>query len=442
MEIEGPEAIVLTDRGEFERVPLGKRKLDIGMEITLPSRRRSPLLFGRTWTGWIAGAAAVLMLMAIVPYLSQVRPTGEVVAYVDIDINPSIRLAVDEDKHVVAAEALNNDGRRVLSEATIVGQGMETAVAHITEQAVEDGFINKNRKNSVMLALTPAPGKRIVLVWENRLKEAVASALQEQHQVAVVETRIGSNDLRLAASQQGLSVGNLMMLLAAREKNLPITVAVVKKNPIVEVIRGMGSSPEELAKVEHNTKEWDQIAAKYGPELESGGPTTLASTALQKPDNGKDTAGKTGETVVADGGDKPDGKTGLNQTNDQVKDPTGTFTIAELNLKGKKPKKPAESGKTGETGSGTPAAGQDADKKPVDQTNVSKTGETGNVTKPTDGQSTGSSTGTPDAVKTPVDQTKDQSSMGVNVPAGAASAQAPADTNTENNVNAQATVTP
>ncbi|MHB8984101.1 MAG: anti-sigma factor domain-containing protein [Carboxydocellales bacterium] len=416
LELEGSEAIVLTDRGEFERVPLGRRKLDIGMEITLPSRRRSAIFGSKRWTGWVASAAAVLFV-AIAPLLSQVMQPSEVFAYVDIDINPSIRLAVNEDKRVVAADPLNNDGRRVLSEATVVGQGMEAAAAHITQQAIEDGFISNNRKNAVILALTPAQGNRIALIWENRLKEAVTGALQEQQQVAEVETRVGSTELRLAATKQGLSVGKFMMLLAAREENLPITVAEVKKNPIGNVIRGLGSSTEELAKVERNTKDWDQIAAKYGPELEGGNPTST-TTALAAPSGGKGVTDKPGTPLlVANGGDKQDGNTNL----DQIKDPTGEVRISVLNPKGKKPKKTPEGGKVTDTTQGNTPAGQGTDKKPDDQANGTKPGEPTTVTKPTDGQiQPDGNTGSQDTVKLPVDPTKAPASMGVDVPAGAA----------------------
>jgi hypothetical protein len=374
LELEGSEAIVLTDRGEFERVPMGRRKLDIGMEITLPSRRRSAVFGSKRWTGWIASAAAVLFV-AIAPLLSQVMQPSEVFAYVDISINPSIRLAVNEDKRVVAADPINNDGRRVLSEVQVVGEEMNAAVAHITEQAVEDGFISANRKNTIILALTPAQGNSVALTWENKLKEAVTTALQDQQQVAAVETRIGSSDLRLAATKQGLAVGDFMMLLAAKEKNLQITVAEVKRDPIGNIIRNLGSSPEELAKVERNTKDWDRIVAKYSPELEGGNPTST-TTVLAPPSDGKGDNAKPGTPLlVANGGDKQDSNTGL----DQIKDPTGVVKITGLDPKGKKPKKPV-----------------------VDQNSLN------------------SNTGSQDTVKETVYSTKAPASMGVDVPAGAA----------------------
>lgn len=448
LEIEGPEAIVLTDRGEFERIPLGRRQLDIGMEITLPSRRRSSLLFGRAWTGWVAGVAAVLMLMAIVPLLSQVQQSdGEVVAYVHIDINPSIELAVNDNEKVVAAEPFNNDGRRILSEVRVVGQDMEEAVAHITEQAVEDGFINKSAKNAVMIALTPASGQRVAGVWEKRLEQSVNTALSEQHQVAVVDTRIGSTELRLNAKKQGLSVGKFMVLLAAKEKNLDITVAQVKKSPIGEVIQKKGGSPEELVKIAHNTKDWDRMAAKFESELGDGNPAPTSVAALPKPAVDKDTAGKLDGTVVAakDGKDKADDKPGVTQPDDQAKEPPGIYSIVE-HKGGKKPKKPQDGGKAVEPGQGgNPASGQGSDKKPDDpangakpaepaNANGTKAGEPANGTKPGDGQSPGNvNTGTQDAVKNPADQAKVQNSGdSVTVQAGAASAQPPADTATQN----------
>ncbi|HEX3030767.1 MAG TPA: anti-sigma factor domain-containing protein [Bacillota bacterium] len=323
LEIDGHEAIVLTDSGEFTRVPLRRRQLEVGMEITLPSHRTSRSFHLRSLSGWVAAAAAV-MVMAFSPLGGLFNSSGdEVVAYVNIDINPSIELAVNSKQDVVAAEPFNNDGRQVLSELDVRGKDMEEATALITEQAIKDGFLGPKASNSVMIALTPAQGETISSSWENNLKASVRNVLLEEHQVATVDSMVGSQELRLSARKQGLSVGKFAVLLAARERNLPITVAEVKQKSITEIIKDKGAQAVDLITTKHTTTDWDVIAAKFDDKLDEGTQVALAAPKeASAPNAGGDTADVNEAT-------KPTAKQVT--PGELEKDPPGMATITSFN---------------------------------------------------------------------------------------------------------------
>lgn len=338
LEIDGQEAIVLSDCGEFTRVPIRKRQLEVGMEITLPLRRKSRAFHMPSLSGWVAAAAAV-MLMFMSPLTGLLNSSGsEVVAYVNIDINPSIELAINSKQDVVAAEPINNDGRQVLSEVNVRGKEMDEATALITKQAIKDGFLGPKASNAVMIALTPSQGEAISTSWENNLKASVKNVLQEEHQVASVDTMVGSQELRLNARKQGLSVGKFAVLLAARENNLPITVAEVKEKSITEIIKDNGAKAAALITTKHTTKDWDVIAAKFDGELESGTQVALSDQVAE-------TKGDTQDNAAADVA-KPVVKSAT--TSDVEKDPPGRATIASFNHT-KPAAKTTDKGTAGET---------------------------------------------------------------------------------------------
>lgn len=359
LEIDGQDAIILSDCGEFTRVPIGRRNLEVGMEIILPSKRKKWSAYGRRVSGWLAGAAAAVVFFAISPLMSLVQPaSGQVVAYVNMDITPNIEMAIDGNQRVVAAEPYNNDGRRVLSEVDVVGKKMDAAAALITEQAIKDGYLNKQAKNSVMIALTPAQGQKVAGAWETHLQDSVKEVLANEHQVAVVDTMVGSQELRLSAMKQGLSVGKFMVLLAANEKNLPITVAEVKKKPIGELILAKGANPAELVPADHTTKDWDAMAAKFDSKMEDGRNGTDSGSTISGP------------VMVAE---KPAVKPATNQGTDNYtdKDPVGVVSIAAFNP-GKPTRKPA---KPDENGSAAKPTDSGITTKPGDPVTTAKPGD-------------------------------------------------------------------
>ncbi|WP_042164144.1 anti-sigma factor domain-containing protein [Paenibacillus gorillae] len=109
MQVNGKQAVVMTADGRFVSIPL-KEKVQIGEEIlfeantgagastaaafTKPRRKRSY---------WYAGAAAAIILLML-PILFFVQSENHpVVAYVSMDINPSIEIGVDAKKKCVGA---------------------------------------------------------------------------------------------------------------------------------------------------------------------------------------------------------------------------------------------------------------------------------------------------------------------------------------------------
>ena len=68
---------------------------------------------------------------------------GDAVAFVTVDINPSIELMVDDQNKVVSATALNDDGSVLIAGEALVGMQAEDAAELIVSIATETGYLVK-----------------------------------------------------------------------------------------------------------------------------------------------------------------------------------------------------------------------------------------------------------------------------------------------------------
>lgn len=143
-------AIVLTPQGEFVKTePVFD--LEIGQEATV-----APVEEGRSSSSvWrkISSSMALrvstvlaLILILIIPFYGWFGPSNDTYAYVSIDINPSIELAVNESYQVVDAIGLNEDGETVLSDLAWQEQSVIDLSQSIIEKSDQLGYIQENHQ--------------------------------------------------------------------------------------------------------------------------------------------------------------------------------------------------------------------------------------------------------------------------------------------------------
>ncbi|WP_231385251.1 hypothetical protein [Candidatus Stoquefichus massiliensis] len=71
---------------------------------------------------------ACLLILLFIPF----RPKPSVpVAYVSLDINPSLELRLDQDNIVLEAKAYNKDAKKILKTIQLQGQKLETAIINL-----------------------------------------------------------------------------------------------------------------------------------------------------------------------------------------------------------------------------------------------------------------------------------------------------------------------
>src|SRR5690242_7947470 len=123
MEIYKRHLVVLTPDGQFRKVPARKMAV-VGEEIRFaePVAYRRP----RALRSAMIGASAVLLLLCVPLFAKQYASGAPVVAYLTMDINPSVELGVGDDDRVMELRAVNSDGAKVTKGLPYKGQPVET----------------------------------------------------------------------------------------------------------------------------------------------------------------------------------------------------------------------------------------------------------------------------------------------------------------------------
>lgn len=113
MEVNRQFLTVLTPEGEFLRAQNQNHAYKIGQEINfipyILEKRKNPFdLLLKRKMAFSAAVAILLFSIFFFPYYQ----SNQVYAYMSIDINPSLELAVNQDFEVLDIIPYNNDGKK------------------------------------------------------------------------------------------------------------------------------------------------------------------------------------------------------------------------------------------------------------------------------------------------------------------------------------------
>lgn len=321
MDIEGREAVVLTPRGEFKRIPALGSDWDIGQEVWFEAAE--PAAWQRAFSGRIAWlpAAAVLLLFLLIPAFFVVnRPVPVLAAYVTVDINPSIELSVDTRGRVIAATALNDDGGLVLAGLNLAGRPLDEAVEAIADKAAERGYLGAGKANTIIITTVPkdptAPLPRDLQAKDLKAREKTEKIMREKGINGKVQTLSAGLGLRDAARKENLSIPKMMAVLAASEEGKAISSEEARKAPLAKILEKTGF--HDLSRVKE-ALERNGVPKDVGKAFEKWEKEVQKVERRKNGDKGEDNGKKAGPDGEKDGGgdsdlrkgdDKSDGRAG------------------------------------------------------------------------------------------------------------------------------------
>lgn len=168
--------IVMTGNGIFQKaVPLDNSA--IGEEVyfkPIASRkwlsflcypkknRRAPVLI-----------AMICMLLLIAMPFYFIMDKDKTFAYVNIDINPSVELKIDDTLQVHAVTPLNDDGNKIVKKLThYKNEDVEKVIGMIMNRSEEAGLINKGKNMLVGVSFKKEDSQDLELI--DRLKRHIS----------------------------------------------------------------------------------------------------------------------------------------------------------------------------------------------------------------------------------------------------------------------------
>ncbi|HEY3374099.1 MAG TPA: hypothetical protein VGK02_03435 [Candidatus Aquicultor sp.] len=165
-------------------------------------------------------AMALVPLFIVVFAFQSFAVSAKPAAYLTLQVNPALQLALDKDNKVVGLKALNNDGKTIIASVDVQNMPVEQALQEITGNIIAGGFVKKDAE--IIIALHPAPGadtKALGGIAESA-RNLVKDRLAKDKLQASVESIVVSDELYSEASKQGIlpkSYANLVKANVSRE---------------------------------------------------------------------------------------------------------------------------------------------------------------------------------------------------------------------------------
>lgn len=209
LEINDLYLTLLTPEGEFLRARKLQQDYQVGEEIhffpetqTVKQKKFNLSFLNSFKARTIVFAAALMLVMtALVPAYQN----GQVYAYMSIDVNPSIELAVNDDLKVLRMKGYNPEGEEIIGKLKGWKKKDAADVAEmILAEIEEDGFF-KVRNDVVIATVHNKKAKESVdRELERKISEIKKSAQDEELNVKIMEAT--SKD-REKARKQGVTTG-------------------------------------------------------------------------------------------------------------------------------------------------------------------------------------------------------------------------------------------
>ena len=213
LQVNASDVVVLTPDGQFCRLRRDpNRAYVVGEEIRFfpdkPRHRVKPA--GALWLAAMAACLALVVVGGLLWMTAQ-----PVMAYVTLDINPSVEMSIDERYRVIDLAGLNPDGERLVAELPHwKDRDLAAVTAEVLHQARRAGYLTEGRAVIVTTIVaedkeSPQRAQTITRTVEHKV-EAVAVRTG-----VTVRSLVATPALRAEARAKGVSTGRYLL---AREQ--------------------------------------------------------------------------------------------------------------------------------------------------------------------------------------------------------------------------------
>ncbi|WP_226675635.1 anti-sigma factor domain-containing protein [Mesobacillus jeotgali] len=209
LEINDLYLTLLTPEGEFLRARKLQQDYQVGEEIhffpetlTVKKKRFNLSFLNSVKARSIALAAVFMIAMtALVPTYQN----GQVYAYMSIDVNPSIELAVNDDLKVLRMKGYNPEGEEIIKELKDWKKKDAALVAEMVIEEIKDEGFLKQEKDVVIATVHNKKAKESVdQKLEKKISEIKKSTQIDNLNLKVMEATIEDRE---KAQKQGVTTG-------------------------------------------------------------------------------------------------------------------------------------------------------------------------------------------------------------------------------------------
>nr|WP_160687977.1 hypothetical protein [Clostridium sp. C2-6-12] len=178
------------------------------------------------------------------------------VAYVSVDINPSVELGVNAFDTVVSVEAYNEDGKNVLEGTNLVNSKIDDAVSTVVTNAIKEGYIKEDGSSAIEIT-TATDKEKVADELDEELKGKVDKTLDDNNKEAKVESEKVALARRDEARKLGITPGKLNLIQKLQELDPAITVEEYKDSSVKNIQKKFKELKKDIKNDEKAVKNED-----------------------------------------------------------------------------------------------------------------------------------------------------------------------------------------
>lgn len=215
MDIQKRSIVVLTPDGEFITCKRKPHSYMIGQEVSFNKQEQRAARFSLPS---LLKPASLLVACFLCVFLFLYNKSEEkALAYVSIDINPSLEASVTKDLRVTELRACNEDGKRILKEMKQwKNQPLRDVVRAVVKQSEEDGYLTDEKQ----VMLTSVAKEKTLEPQLEQTMQGLKNEYDTKHiTVVYVESTM---EMRENARRAGVSTG-VYIKREKEKKQQPVT---------------------------------------------------------------------------------------------------------------------------------------------------------------------------------------------------------------------------
>ncbi|HEX9027466.1 MAG TPA: hypothetical protein VF839_13515 [Clostridium sp.] len=156
------------------------------------------------------------------------------VAYVSVDINPSVELGMNAFNRVVSVEAYNDDGKKIIEGTDLKNYGISNAINTLVSHAISEGYIKEDGTSAIEITTT-TDKEDVAAELDESLNEVADKALNDNDIEATVETENVALARRDEARKLGITPGKLNLIQKLQALDPTITVEDYKSSSVKDI---------------------------------------------------------------------------------------------------------------------------------------------------------------------------------------------------------------
>jgi len=175
-------------------------------------------------------------------------------AYVAIDINPSIELGVNWRDKVVSVKALNEEADQLVAEHNPRGLPIAAAVTEIVRESLKT-----LPAESEPMAVVSVSGKARADAIKDIVQDAIQKELTKGKKSSEVVGVVVPSTIRNEAKEAGVSPGQYALALKATEKGSTVTAEEIRGKGLQKALENAGADPKKVGNEAQQEKNFGQV---------------------------------------------------------------------------------------------------------------------------------------------------------------------------------------